>query len=123
MSSTRRTIKRIKLDHRSQSRSPIARSNATNAKEEKTKDKDRYQGNVDNRGSGRNSNRDRGSEKKESTERKHYNKDNRNRGKKLAEYAKKPHIQTYLDVQISKDTYQASQTAPTSSLKKYAKSV
>ena len=41
-------------------------------------------------------------------------------GHNLAEYARKPHIQTYLGVGTSKDTYQASQTAQTASLNKDA---
>ena len=40
----------------------------------------------------------------------------------LVKYARRPYIQTYLGVQNSKDTYQASQMAQTASLKKYANS-
>ena len=40
----------------------------------------------------------------------------------LAEYARRPHIQTYLDIQISHNTYLASLPALVASLKKYANS-
>ena len=40
----------------------------------------------------------------------------------LAEYAQKPHIETCLDVQISKISYQASQMALAVFLEKYANS-